>query len=131
MTNKWGPRTVQFGLVISLALLASGCGNSAAREAKSSSNMKLMFADIMVYNNNNGKYPESLDELKSAAAGLGQDFSALLVNPATGDNPGYEYVKPTRAVEAADGVIMYQLRDGKRDMTLPVLYVDGAVGKIR
>ena len=43
----------------------------------------------------------------------------------TGDNPGYEYVKP--ADNSADAVILYQLRGGKRDLSLAVAYADGSV----
>ena len=55
--------------------------------------------------------------------------AAFALAELTGADPGYEYVKPTPEVLAADGIIMYQLRGGKRVPSLAALYTGGAVGK--
>ena len=52
-------------------------------------------------------------------------------NPLTGDDPGYEYVKPNGNANDSDfdsqQVILYQLRAGAQDDSLKVGYADGSV----
>ncbi len=59
--------------------------------------------------------------------GHGKDYAKLTANPLTGDNPGYEYVKPKDDAPSATTVVLYQLRGGKRDETLKVAFKDGSV----
>ena len=47
--------------------------------------------------------------------------------PVTDDDPGYEYVKPADDADLPTTIVLYQLRDGKRDETLAVGYGDSAV----
>ncbi len=54
-------------------------------------------------------------------------LAALMKKPLTGDDPGYEYVKPADGAPAETTVIRYQLRDGKRDESLPKYYLSGVV----
>ena len=72
------------------------------------------------------KWPESLNNVQEYLDD--KKLAELLKNPHTGDNPGYEYVKPTVARPDPKTILVYQLRDGKRDMSLPVVYADGKTG---
>ena len=74
----------------------------------------------------NGNCPENLDEL--LVPYLDGDKN-VFVNPVTGDYPGYEYVKPEPDA-SPNTVILYQLRDGERDVELEVLYYDGSVREL-
>jgi hypothetical protein len=53
----------------------------------------------------------------------------VFTNPITGENPGYEYVKPADDAPAHT-VVIYSLRGGQRDLKQPMGYADGHVGKI-
>jgi hypothetical protein len=96
----------------------------AANQTISSNNvMALCLAIIAQRDQNSGAWPESLDEVRANVPGYDQ----LIVNPVTKDNPGYEYVKPPDGADAATTVIIYQLRGGARDESLPKGYADGSV----
>ena len=71
--------------------------------------------------------PGSFDDMAPILGGK-ENLAKLLKNPATGDDPGYEYFKPPRGQHAGKTIIIYQLRDGKRDTTLAVAYLDTSVG---
>ena len=77
-----------------------------------------------MYHSQNGAWPETLDDLNPYLEG---SLAALMVNPVTGDNPGYEYVKPEDDEPSPEVVWIYQLRNGSRDMSLPMGYADGSV----
>jgi len=66
---------------------------------------------------------DKLDRWYTTASTLGD----LMYNPLTGDNPGYEYCKPTSSDVEREPLI-YQLRDGKREQGLRVFYSDGSDG---
>ena len=57
-------------------------------------------------------------------------YQELITNPVTGDNPGYEYVKPAGHPSDQDfdhhQVILRQLNGGQRDPNLEVGYSDGS-----
>jgi hypothetical protein len=58
-------------------------------------------------------------------------MAKLMKNPLTGDDPGYEYVKPKGNLNDkrfdSQQVILYQLRGGKRDTSIKVGYADASV----
>lgn len=70
--------------------------------------------------------PQSLEDLSPT---LGKHWEEAITNPVTGDKPGYELANPGGTTQVrTDRVLIYQLRDGKRDTTLPVVYEDNRVG---
>jgi hypothetical protein len=73
---------------------------------------------------NGGKHPPSLEALKP----LVTNYDQLIENPLTGDNPGYELVANPAG---RNPVWMYQIRQGKRDESLDVLFADGTVKPLK
>ena len=75
------------------------------------------------------EWPDSLDQIKESVGGEAA-YQKLLTNPVTGDNPGYEYIKPKGNPNNfgydAHQLILYQLNKGKRDPNLKSGYSDGA-----
>jgi outer membrane murein-binding lipoprotein Lpp len=117
----------------------SGCGGNAQAVNDSSQNLKELSTAILKYHEDNEKWPDALADLKpvigtdyaGAKIGGGKDYAALVKNPATGADPGYEYVKPSEKPDSYEKtVVLYQLRDGKRDETLKAGYLDGSVRAI-
>lgn len=91
----------------------------------SANQLKQWGAAINEYRDQNGgKHPPSLEALKP----LVTNYDQMIENPLTGDNPGYELVaNPT----GRNPVWMYQIRQGKRDETLDVLFADGTVKPLK
>jgi hypothetical protein len=125
----------QSGVVLlALTVLAtSGCNDNKKR-AMADDNCKQLSVALIAYTDaNGGAWPDSLDQVKPligkttqyGVVGMGKDFATLIANPLTGDNPGYEYVKPKD--KGLNNIVLYQLRGGKRDNTLSVAYADGSV----
>jgi hypothetical protein len=115
-------------------LILQGCGASTAmQEIDSKDNMKILGMAIIEYRGDEGQYPESLDQVeehaKKVAAEMGsdKDFATLMKNPLTGDDPGYEYVKPSEGDPLEETVMLYQRRGGKRDETLAKCYLSASV----
>lgn len=84
--------------------------------------MKKTALEINEFNFENKEWPDST-------------MSEMPKNPYTGDDPGYEYVQPKpyseyEAGEESRTVMLYQLRDGERDTSLPVCFVDGRTGML-
>jgi hypothetical protein len=126
---------VRVGLLAALSVVVCGCGGPGAKEkAASSQNMKMLAEAVITFHDaNGGKWPDALADAKDQAAkviadyGAATDFAKLQANPLTGDNPGYEYVKPKEGDPLESTVMLYQLRNGKRDTSLPVCYQSGSV----
>ena len=96
----------------------------ASRKETSRQNMhKLQSALFEHVAENNKQWPASLDEIKDRV----QDFDQVMVNPVTGNNPGYLYVAPKSNSNSSRTVMLYQLNEGKVDRTLGVGYADGHV----
>jgi hypothetical protein len=109
----------------------TGCGSSARKKIEASDNLKQLSIAIIKYHDERNAWPDTLEQVKpmigqqymGTTIGNGKDYADLLKNPFTGDNPGYEYEKPS------DGhaVVLYQMRGGKRDLSLPIAHADGSV----
>lgn len=114
--------------VAMLAISAVGCGGGdAANNMESMQQLKGLVKGVLNFHESKAAYPDSLDDLTAMDSSL----TSLLANPLTGDNPGYEYVKPVdESAGMSQTVVLYQLRGGKRDETLPVAYLDGSVRPI-
>ncbi|NLT72337.1 MAG: hypothetical protein GXX91_16810 [Verrucomicrobiaceae bacterium] len=92
--------------------------------ALSTNHMKMLLLTMFSYKDEKGQWPDKLEELKGNPD---LDFAKVIKNPVTGDDPGYEYVKPTG--DDPRTIILYQLSNGKRDTTLPVGHADGSVSQ--
>lgn len=118
---------VFFALVLILPL--AGCGDPAADSAD---RMRALIRGVYAYHaTHDDRWPDTLDAIAPHVDG---DLGQLLANPVTGDDPGYEYVKPAGPVEVIDPsrtVILYQLRGGQRDLSLSVGYADTSVQAYR
>ena len=98
----------------------------AALRLSSRNNMKQIVLALLQHYEEKQQWPDGLDELLP----LLENNRAVFENPVTGDNPGYEYVKPSGSLEeikAADTIVLYQLRNGQRDRKLAVAHLDGQV----
>jgi hypothetical protein len=112
-----------------LGVAAMGCGaaksaREAARKTQSANNMKQITLAILELQQETGKWPEKLDEI---SVKLGPLMADIMKNPVTGDNPGYEYVRPQDDESRSDVPMLFQLRNGKRDTSLRVGFTSGAV----
>jgi hypothetical protein len=91
--------------------------------------MKELMLGIMNYRTvNDGRWPDDLSEIESLIPNA--DFKQLMINPVTGDNPGYEYVRPSDSTGLETTVILYQLRDGQRATDLRVGLADNQLSEI-
>jgi hypothetical protein len=122
------------GLLALVAVGACGCG-SGQKGIDTSDNLKQLSLALIQYRGDNHAWPDTLDQVKPLIGkqgalgpiGHGKDYATLTANPLTGDNPGYEYVKPKDDAPSATTIVLYQLRGGKRDETLKVAFKDGSV----
>ena len=122
-------------IVLSSIVWMSGCvdihtpgAREAALRVSSRNNMKQMVLALLEHYEKKQQWPNGLDELLP----LLDNNHAVFDNPLTGDNPGYEYVKPSAPLEEikdAETIVLYQLRNGQRDRKLAVAYLDGQVPK--
>ena len=127
LTINHGRVGILAALLLTMAL--SGCKHKDKEDPKPTANLKMMSTGIMMYRRAYNDWPDTLDQIVSIIAG-NSDTKMLLTNPITGDNPGYEYIKPAADADPATTIVMYQLSGGKRDTSLPVLYADYKVNKI-
>lgn len=123
------PRAGGFLCVVLFMACAAGCGNRAELERQSIDKMEKLGGAVWEYYEIEKKWPESFDvpEFQEDVGGP-EEFRKLMENPLTGDNPGYEYVKPPEGTaKTADMVIIYQKRNGQRDVTLDAFCLDGTL----
>lgn len=116
---------------IALALApGAGCTDGYGR---SEANLRALAQRLGEYHARHRTPPESLDQLAEFFADEAE-FRRALRNPLTGDDPGYQYVKPPAGVLdsslAHRVVVLYQLRSGQRATDLPVGYAGGDVDRI-
>lgn len=114
-------------LAITVSLVV-GCGaaEQARLKMQSVNNMKMLLIAMLNYEKVNEQWPDKVADIHDQ---LENNVDMYVTNPVTGENPGYEYVKP-EGEAGSDTIVLYQLRDGKRDTELPVGYADGSVRKI-
>ena len=121
------------GLLLFFVSTLSGCccppvmaAREAAKRAQSTNNMHQLGIAMHRYKATEGQgWPAALDELEPYVS---DQFETLMTNPVTLYYPGYDYVPPVDSPNAASAVVLYQLRNGQRDLSLDVLYGDGHVG---
>ena len=120
-----------FAIAMSICTFV-GCGLDNAPQAKaqldSSNQLKELILAVRLYHDSNDdQWPDKLSEIAMfTEEGLGQ----LMENPITGDNPGYEYVKPEDGADLKTTVVLYQLRNGQRAADLKVGYADNRVAEL-
>ena len=111
-------------ILIALFLPAQSRAKPAAYQAQSRNQMRNILLGIVNYREqHDGAWPDQLKDIESEIDSL----DALIANPFTKENPGYEYVKPSADVDPAQTIVLYQLRKGKRDTSLRVGFGDGRV----
>lgn len=105
----------------------AGCGDPRGVSQTHMNNLQLALYEYAQAHD--GEWPDSLDQIKESVGGE-ESYQKLITNPVTGDNPGYEYVKPTGKPDDPDydyhQIILYQLNKGKRDPNLKSGYSDGS-----
>ena len=73
------------------------------------------------------EWPDDFDDMAPFCEGK-DGLERLLDNPATGDDPGYAYIKPSKDMHrASETVVVFQLRNGEHATDLPVFYADGRI----
>ncbi|MEX2212655.1 MAG: hypothetical protein WD768_00920 [Phycisphaeraceae bacterium] len=103
-------------ILVSLALSARTDADADQRAGKS--NLLQLQCELNRYVVDHDKFPDTWDDLKAQVGA--ERLKALLKNKRTGDDPGYEYIKPTSDAlkTAKDGVpVIVELKGGKRDDT--------------
>lgn len=114
-------------LIIALFLPSQSRARPAAYKNQSVNRMKNLLEGVLEYRaENNDMWPEKLDDTREFTdRRIG--YENMIGNPYTHDNPGYEYIKPSPNADPSKTVVLYQLRDGKRDINLRVGFGDGRV----
>ena len=118
-------------------LCFSGCGGGNKKaELQSSLNMKILLEAIHGYHEENKQWPDKLADVKDHAykvieqRGEDTDFMKVMINPVSGDDPGYEYIAPKEGDDLDSTVMLYQLSSGDRVLTLPVGFQSGSVAPL-
>lgn len=128
---KHGPVSICLMIALLLvAVLALGplCSKARPRHYKAQTELRmrnLLRATLEYRKANGNQWPGQLDVVEEYLGGF--ELREMIPNSITGDNPGFEYVKPTDDSDPATTVILYQLRDGRRDASLSVGFADGSV----
>jgi len=117
------------GIVATLPL--TGC---QSEEARSLPGVQAWVARLEEFYHRHQRWPDQLEDLQEGFD-TPEELQQALHNPVTGQQPGYEYVKPPDWVRntplAERVVILYQLREGQRAHDLPVGYANGQVRLLR
>jgi hypothetical protein len=129
---------ISFPLFWFLLFGFSGCGQGNKKaELQSSLNMKILLEAIHKYHEEHNQWPEKLADVKDHAykvieeRGEDTDFMMVMINPLTGDDPGYEFIQPKEGDGLDTTVMLYQLSSGERQEDLPVGYQSGSVAPLR
>ena len=97
---------------------------SQAKGIVSANNMRQIGFALQSYlNDHRGKFPESLLELRPYLPSIEQ----LLINPRTGENPGFIYEPPPPGAAAGTTPVLFEALGGAKDPTGAVLYADGSI----
>ncbi|MEM7626984.1 MAG: hypothetical protein AAF333_15420 [Planctomycetota bacterium] len=90
----------------------------------SANNMRQIGFGLQFYlNDHNGRFPESLLDLRPYLPNLDQ----LMVNPRTGEHPGFIYEKPPPGANPAATPVLFEALGGQKDPTGAMLYGDGGI----
>ncbi len=99
-------------------------GRQQARGIVSASNMRQIGLGLQIYLDQNGQvWPDRLDQLRNVLSG----YELVMVNPRTGDNPGFIYIRPEPGAEPTTTAVLFESSQGKPDPNGAVLYADGHI----
>ncbi|MEM9418830.1 MAG: hypothetical protein AAGA25_07260 [Planctomycetota bacterium] len=97
---------------------------SQAQVLVSANNMRQIGIALQTYvDQNNGRFPDNLLELRSVFPQLDQ----VMENPRTGDRPGFIYEKPPPGSAPGRTPVLYESLNGQKDPDGAVLYGDGSI----
>lgn len=97
---------------------------SQAQGIVSANHMRQIGIALQMYvDQNNGRFPENLLELR----GVMPQIDQLMTNPRTGDRPGFIYEKPTPGVAPSRVPVLYESFGGQKDPGGAVMYGDGSI----
>lgn len=97
---------------------------SQAQGVVSANNMRQIGLGLQMYMDaNRGAFPESLMQLRGFMPQLDQ----LMVNPRTGDRPGFIYEKPAPGAPPGSTPVLYESLGGQKDPEGAILYGDGSI----
>lgn len=97
---------------------------SQAQGIVSANHMRQIGIGLQLYlDQNNGRFPETLLDLRTAMPQLEQ----LMENPRTGDRPGFIYEKPPPGVAPSRVPVLFESLGGQKDPDGAVLYGDGQI----
>lgn len=97
---------------------------SQAQGIVSANNMRQIGFGLQMYMDaNRGAFPDNLLELRSVLPQLDQ----LMVNPRTGDRPGFIYEKPPPGSPPTNTPVLYESLGGQKDPAGAILYGDGSI----
>lgn len=123
--TRFGPLAAY--LLLCVLFVGFGCdAPHAEARVQSSNQMKELILGVRNYHIINDEWPDDLGQVREL---VDSSFDDVMRNPITGDDPGYEYVRPSADADPATTVILYQLRDGQHDTSLRVGFADGHVGE--
>ncbi len=95
-----------------------------ARGIVSASNMRQLGLGLQVYLDQNGQvWPDSLEQLESVMSG----YEQVMVNPRTGEDPGFIYVRPESGADPTTTAVLYESFQGKPDPNGAILYANGQI----
>ena len=95
-----------------------------ARGIVSASNLRQLGIAMHLYlEQNNGKWPDRLDQLQSIMPA----YEEVMKNPRTKERIGFIYVKPEPGAPPATTAVIHESWQGKPDPTGAVLYADGHI----
>lgn len=111
-------------------------GRQAANEVKSANNLRMLGQSVFLYSNeNNGKYPDKLEDLKSQFDVGSPTFDDVTKNPRSADKPGYIYVKPAAKLadvrNPSETPVFFESLNGKKNPDGLIGYADGHVASVK
>ena len=96
---------------------------SRAKGVVSANNMRQIGFALQLHVNDHGRFPESLLELQTYIPNLDQ----LMVNPRTGEHPGFIYEQPPPGANPSTVGVLFESLGGQKDPEGAVLYGDGGI----
>ena len=95
-----------------------------ARGIVSASNLSQLGQAMYMYlDQNNQKWPDRISQLESVMP----NYQQVMVNPRTGANPGFIYIKPDPGADPRTTGVIFESLHAKPDPNGAVLYADGHI----
>ncbi len=101
-----------------------GDARQQARGIVSASNLRQLGLGLQIYLDQHGQvWPDSLEQLEGVMSG----YEQVMVNPRTGEEVGFIYVRPERGAEPSTTAVLFESLHGKPDPNGAILYADGHI----